>query len=473
MNTIDLTYDSDSIIDQNDFEFDISMPLPDIEYEPQLLISKVRKHYMNYLIKLLTINYENSHKLLNKNLYLPSAIWKCAKIIEANATQSCMVTQLYRKNIVPVIKCLKQDINKGKLNRKLLECLRKAPENDKSVQTMSTLNNNCDCQCLCNKRKKRRQTSQNNQRHRININDIDQNALNIPSINLEDDKKEIDKNSKPLLPFTANNKCDIGVSPILSKTSTEPQDTDELTLQLQKLFYSDNSQEDELFESRTYDAFDNFAKEKVAPKTIPIETITSQVPESIIENHAAQIKSLDERLASLTGLLLGANNENISTTLPEKIDKMSKNVKVPPSKWLCEEYFHKSELYDLLYEMGGLNRQKLAKIKQTLLELFGENSEDEDNIMSPLDETSDFIISCKQRITPWVVNTLTPLYVKGRIKDKTLFKLLTRHLLKIIYKCSKYPKEYEVNNFVSDFMENHKVIECEADFMKFKIHDLY
>lgn len=64
------------------------------------LFFQVRKHYMEYLIKLLSVNYENNQKLLNKNIYLPSAIWRCAKNIEMKAAQMCMMAQLYRKHIV-------------------------------------------------------------------------------------------------------------------------------------------------------------------------------------------------------------------------------------------------------------------------------------------------------------------------------------------------------------------------------------
>lgn len=76
-----------------------------------------------------------------------------------------------------------------------------------------------------------------------------------------------------------------------------------------------------------------------------------------------------------------------------------------------------------------------------LQDLFGEDSDDE-TVVSPLEESSDFIISCKERIAPWVVKILTPYYVKGRIRGKSLFKSLAKHLIKLIYQCSKYPCEY-------------------------------
>lgn len=58
---------------------------------------------MEYIIKLLSVNYEKHQKQFNKNIRLPSAIWRCAKIIEMTAAQTCMVVQIYRKNIVGVV----------------------------------------------------------------------------------------------------------------------------------------------------------------------------------------------------------------------------------------------------------------------------------------------------------------------------------------------------------------------------------
>lgn len=74
-------------------------------------------------------------------------------------------------------------------------------------------------------------------------------------------------------------------------------------------------------------------------------------------------------------------------------------------------------------------------------DIFGEDSDDE-GVMSPLEETPEFVRSCKERIAPWVVKVLTPFYIKGRIKGKALFKSLAKHLIRLIYQCSKYPSKY-------------------------------
>lgn len=79
------------------------------------------------------------------------------------------------------------------------------------------------------------------------------------------------------------------------------------------------------------------------------------------------------------------------------------------------------------------------QIKEMLTNLFGDDSDDE-GVLSPLEETPEFVISCKERIAPWVVKLLTPYYIKGRIRGKALFKALAKHLIRLIYQCSRYPR---------------------------------
>lgn len=79
-----------------------------------------------------------------------------------------------------------------------------------------------------------------------------------------------------------------------------------------------------------------------------------------------------------------------------------------------------------------------------LADFFGDDSDDE-GVISPLDETQEFIISCKERIAPWVVRMLTPFYIKNRIKGKALFKSVAKHLIRLIYQCNKYPSKYKLS----------------------------
>ncbi|XP_053615709.1 uncharacterized protein LOC128678296 [Plodia interpunctella] len=451
--------DIDKLISDHD---DTSMPLPDIEFQPHLLISKVRKHYMEYIIKLLSLNYETNQRLLNKNIYLPSAIWRCAKNIEMNAAQTCMLVQLYRKNVTKVIKDLKKDTTKGKLNKKLYECLRNPPVNEKKIQTTKeTSKDCCTCQCTCSLRKKPRVSESP-------LKKSDNHTLT-PINRVE---KSIENSNSCPAPQTAPISTDVkqacNISPSQTqRISVESQDSDELMSQLEKLFQGDPN-DDDIFEGTFCDTYDISIHEDNSKKlqtSSELQTGNTVDKQNVIEDHAAQIKSLDERLASLTGLLVN-NNENSSLQKQEPTKP-----KRSSSKWLCEEYFLKVKLHEQLDLIRDTNRRKLLRIKQILSDLFGEDSDDED-VVSPLDETSDFVLSCKERMAPWVVKLLTPYYIKGRIRGKALFKALAKHLIRLIYQCSRYPSEYEVQSFVNDFLDNHKMIRCEADFKQFKIDNL-
>ncbi|XP_023950637.1 uncharacterized protein LOC112054925 [Bicyclus anynana] len=449
-------WESDRIVEkwiqENDKTF---MAVPSIESEPHLLISKVRKHYMEYLIKLLAVNYENNQKLLNKNIYLPSAIWRCAKMIEMSAAQASMVVHLYRNSITEVIKGLKKSTSKGALYRKLYECLHYAPENEKKVQATMISTKDCNCQCSCNQRKKVKRTSEsptqmneNIEQLTLNNNNVTQNSNNIV-IEPQNDKSIANNNTSP--------KTNI-------RMSIDMPDSDDLTQQLDKLFQLDKLDEndDDLFDSALCMTDDSKIIDDSLIQLKPVIQEVNLPNEDRQDSH----KCLDERLALISGILV--NNETVTQDPVNVIPKLIEHKRT--SKWLCEEYFQKVKLYELLDQIRDCDRKKYARVKERLLLLFGDDSDDE-GVVSPLEETHDFISSCKERIAPWIVKILTPYYVKGRIRGKALFKSLVKHLIRLIYQCSKYPQEYEVQSFVKDFLDTHKLIRCEADFMQFRIEN--
>ncbi|KAJ2954809.1 hypothetical protein O0L34_g3118 [Tuta absoluta] len=480
--------DSDQVVDQLISQYDeTGMSVPDIECQPHLLISKVRKHYMEYLIKLLAVNYETNQKLLNKNIYLPSAIWRCAKKIETAAAQMSMVVQLYRQNLLHVVKELNNDTKKGKLNKKLYEFLHNPPVNEKKLQTTLNLGEDCTCECHCKSKKKRRKVSSpNSSQLKRTASDVIMEEKN--TVNYERNKipvlinaqvEQSLKNCDIKASFSTNatkqqavlNSCQPSIINT-ARVSLESQDSDDLMLQLEKLFQADPN-DDDLFDGaflNDQDAGDTTKNNQNDNNNVS-ESLAGPDPgnmgDTILQNHSMQIRSLDERLASLAGLL-ATNNESNST--PVKSDT-PKPRKPSCNKWFCEEYYLKSSLFGLLDEIGDSNRKKLLRIKETLRQIFGDDSDDE-GVLSPLEETPEFLTSCKERIAPWVVKLLTPYYIKGRIRGKALFKSLAKHLIRLIYQCSHYPSEYEVKSFVIDFLESHKMIRCEADFKQFRIENL-
>lgn len=66
-------------------------------------IFQVRKQYLEHIMKLLAINYENNQSVTQRYTRLSSAIWRCANIIEINAARSSMLVDLYRRNILLMV----------------------------------------------------------------------------------------------------------------------------------------------------------------------------------------------------------------------------------------------------------------------------------------------------------------------------------------------------------------------------------
>lgn len=160
-------------------------------------------------------------------------------------------------------------------------------------------------------------------------------------------------------------------------------DSDDIMMQLEKLFHTDQT-DDDLFDA-TFNNVDPKRPQNQTPVTLKdsitktndfgIENPSSVVQFSndlvVMENQAAQIRSLDERLATLTGILINNESKNNQTNVPDrKEERKSKNAqrekelkkKKMVSKWHCEEYFLKKDLLETLYQIGDTNRNKLARV---------------------------------------------------------------------------------------------------------------
>lgn len=339
----------------------------------------------------------------------------------------------------------------------MYDCLHHTPENEKKTQTTLEKMNDCKCKCSCNQRKLKKVCNPQKYMYK-----------NLSSNNKSNVCKSLDQNinsttlkalSEIKSDIIPNTNCDTSLLKLNEKATEALQNSDELMQQLEKLF-QDDPNDDDLFDGALSEA-NNTAFIKENKQT---DEFTSN-PESILysqnedlNNKEPQKKCLDERLALLSGILV-YNTENSQDS------GKNQSKKSRPSKWLCEEYFQKVKLFELLDQIRDCDRNKLMRvslktfvylwclkfknalscsfqIKAMLVELFGEDSDDE-GVVSPLEESPEFVISCKERITPWVVKILTPYYVNGRIRGKALFKSLAKHLIRLVYQCSKYPCKYK------------------------------
>lgn len=255
---------------------------------------------------------------------------------------------------------MKNDTKKGKLNRKLYECLNKPPQNDKKTQTNNDFKEK-SCQCELTKRKRRHVNSvspkplpvQNYPPESIVVSDNSNSYSGYEYVPINSTLTTLPKIPQSVTNITAQGNAN---SPLPNHRGSIESDPDELMLQLEKLFQGDQNDND-IFEGVLCDRLDMLDDStKKAATHIMLDTSTNNtIQDSVIENHAAQIKSLDERLASLTGLLI---NNDSST---QKTDSQKPN-KHGSSKWLCEEYHLKHKLYELLDQIGDNNRKNLEKV---------------------------------------------------------------------------------------------------------------
>lgn len=290
--------------------------------------------------------------------------------------------------------------------RNLLETIR-TPPNDKKTQTSIESSNECTCKCHGNDTKRRRKSSpqsldgltavlQGNTSAHTLLNQYkipvalnmqthtpepvlnNNNKINTLESKLSPKSVQTDiilNNTKPEM-----QPMPVQTNPIMTPMHTE-NDSDDIMMQLEKLFHTDQT-DDDLFEA----TFNN-DKPKNTPQKTPVifkeciikdNFIIENPPNTayvlktndlLIENHAAQIKSLDERLATLTGILI--NNE--TNTSERKEERNTKNAqkekelkkKKMVSKWHCEEYFLKKDLLETLYQIGDNNRNKIARVGKT------------------------------------------------------------------------------------------------------------
>lgn len=283
----------------------------------------------------------------------------------------------------------------------------RTPPNEKKTQTSIDSSSECNCKCHGNDSKRRRKSSPQSLNNLTAVlqGNTSSNALltqykipvainmqtytpepvydnNIPQskISPKSVQTEAPNITKPeIQPLT------VQTNPIKTPMHTE-NDSDDIMMQLEKLFHTDQT-DDDLFEA----TFNTVKPKNILQIETPVisKVSVSKVNDSgndsnsicslmsndlVIETHAAQIRSLDERLATLTGILI--NNETNSSERKEELNSKSaqkeKDLKKKKmvSKWHCEEYFLKKDLLETLYQIGDYNRNKLAKVGKNLLSLW-------------------------------------------------------------------------------------------------------
>lgn len=217
----------------------------------------------------------------------------------------------------------------------MYDCLHYSPDNEKKTQTSF---NNCNCQCSCNERKKTKKRSQS---PRIVTAIHNQTS----TLNSSNDQMELNASK--------NTSNDMTLPEILKdQMNMEIQNSDDLMQQLEKLFQGDLN-DDDLFDAALCAQDEPSKNKETWHKTQNNLFDETQSSEVVKHEDELQKNCLDERLSLLGGILV--NNESSK-------DLNTKNKKSRPSKWLCEEYFQKVKLFELLDQIGDCDRNKLIRV---------------------------------------------------------------------------------------------------------------
>lgn len=158
------------------------------------------------------------------------------------------------------------------------------------------------------------------------------------------------------------------------------------------------------------------------------------------------------------------NNVNRKDTTKNFKTDCPKN-KIKTVDWRLEKNI---QVYNLYLRYSQLSEENRIKNEIIFVDLFGENSEDEED--SDYCSYSLYYTSCIERISPWVVKYLMPYYRQHRIIGRDVFKKLGLHVSKLIIEKVEYPDEGLVQFLVSKFFSNSMIYTCESDIVEITVN---
>uniref|UniRef100_A0A1B0EZ59 Set2 Rpb1 interacting domain-containing protein n=1 Tax=Phlebotomus papatasi TaxID=29031 RepID=A0A1B0EZ59_PHLPP len=333
-----------------------------------LLSDNVRQEYLNYLEKLLHVNYEtwmicnspdDQQQLNLQDMHV------CAKILEQKAVKSCMIVNLYRKAMLKIFcNAETQTEQENFLIERYFQESHAIPVKPPSPKKKRK-----------NPSKKRRKSP----------------------------KPKVQEEPPP------------PPAPVAEK--------DEIEANLEKLFASEHNE---------LDIFDNAGEFDPHIKLV------------LSEAKDPPVKATEE----IRSPKLPVSEENQKDSLRDSI-------------WPCELRMRRKKLYEIMCSVGEFSLRRYEKVKVVFLELFGEDSDDEEAPISPsTDMDSVTLSSCRKRIAPTIVKHLMKPFNEGLIANRWLFKKLAKSLADSIVIENDYPDERYIKNFIEDYFAFHpKVVD--------------
>lgn len=124
------------------------------------------------------------------------------------------------------------------------------------------------------------------------------------------------------------------------------------------------------------------------------------------------------------------------------------------SIWPCKLYHHRKEFQKNFLKFSEKHFRNSDLIKQRFLELFGEDSDDDDIVaFSPSHNMDSEMIlsSSKKRVAAMVVQHLMEPFKKGLVGDKATFKVMAQDFTECIIANDMYPSFMEVKGVIDGY----------------------
>uniref|UniRef100_A0A1B6IJH8 Set2 Rpb1 interacting domain-containing protein n=1 Tax=Homalodisca liturata TaxID=320908 RepID=A0A1B6IJH8_9HEMI len=409
------------------------------------LTSLVRKSYLNHLQQALSQNFKNWYKNTEElpECLVQELVNKWSLVLEQKAIRACMMSELYRRNMVSSIKEIKASTNEERLyiDDISMSSLKSKIPLDKNIQTEKF-------------------GSEVETQTQAPISSLLELPLPVsPSSRPYDPAIEFSSTVSSTIPQSSDvcnitstsDFCDPAQILFNIVKSTDKRNIvgsidkhrdcyDNSTEQ--KLDY-ENCFEDNVFQ-KSKSSYRNL--KTCDPTLVPLK---GQIVEGCHKPSSGDnLKdNLDSRLTAMG--LLGAIDIETERAIAELANEKSKK-----NNWFAEEI---AQSCNFTRSFLRLSTQQRKRVNIKIEKLFG----NENNPLTELTEKN--ITICRKRIASVVVMELTPIYQAKKIASRHLFKFLAKKITKSLMDNSYAPDTKNIRWKVKEFFSDGKVIMSESD----------
>ncbi|XP_076674602.1 uncharacterized protein LOC143372358 [Andrena cerasifolii] len=483
------------------------------------LTTTVRAVYFSYLHKCLLTNYILCYK--DKQEDIPcDQLEKCTNRMELHAVQSSLESNLYRHNMLKLISDVKSHTSEKKAYKKLVIFLETPPVKvDVGVQTINSWAeleraDNIQSICITSNCEELSSTKQespvkvegeqeevidavenedtidlssyiNTASPTVNstcFHDIEHNKCNNESDAEVPDKIEIDEETvkeeedSNIFSYMQDN-TDAPVENNQSSIQNEEENSQDSLLQHMEDMFCDSDDSSDLM--TLIEKHSGVSKANVDQE---ITKMCSEMNSLLPHNSNTPARALETKNGAKSNLVNSNNtrpsnaatgkysfsyykemkNREANKLLAENETPESKQKRRMNSIWFVERVYQVSKLKAKMTELSLKNYRRHGRVKEKIIELFGESDDEEMMPDSPIC-IEEHLTACKERIAPWIVKHLMPFYKKRRIKNRQLFKVVAKHIADMLIIENTFPEQDCVSKYIDTYFKNKKFIKTKQD----------